>query len=96
MLIVLVNPGINNPGPSPLGEKVLNRNNLNIYFQNVQGLIPFGELNDNHPILDATKCLEVSSYLQEAEIDIAILNETWFKDSIAGSEFLHPDKCISF
>ena len=43
-------------------------------------------------MLDKTKCLEVSTNLSEAKIDIAILNETWFKNSIADSEFLHPDR----
>ena len=92
LLIVLVNPGIVNPGPSPIGDRVRSGNKLNVYFQNVQGLIPFGELNNAHPMLDTTKCLEVSTYLNVAKIDIAILNETWFKSSIADSEFLHPDR----
>ncbi|KAL5262702.1 hypothetical protein ACHWQZ_G008188 [Mnemiopsis leidyi] len=56
------------------------------------GLIPFGELNNSHPMIDTTKVLEVSTYLNEAKIDIAILNETWFKSSIVDSEFLHPDR----
>ena len=92
ILIVLVNPGIVNPGPPPLGASAGSGNNLNVYFQNVQGLIPFGELNNSHPMIDTTKVLEVSTYLNEAKIDIAILNETWFKSSIVDSEFLHPDR----
>ena len=91
-LIVLVNPGIVNPGPPSIGVSAGNGSKLNVYFQNVQGLIPFGELNNAHPMLDTTKCLELSTYLNEAKIDIAILNETWFKNSIADSEFLHPDR----
>ncbi|KAL5265026.1 hypothetical protein ACHWQZ_G005952 [Mnemiopsis leidyi] len=43
-------------------------------------------------MIDTTKVLEVSTYLNEAKIDIAILNETWFKSSIVDSEFLHPDR----
>ena len=92
ILIVLINPGIVNPGPPPLGASVGNGNILNVYFQNVQGLIPFGELNNSHPMIDTTKVLEVSTYLNEAKIDIAIINETWFKSSIADSEFLHPNR----
>ena len=92
ILIVFVNPGIVNPGPSHTDVRSGNSKDLNVYFQNVQGLIPFGELNSAHPTLDNTKCLEVSKYLSEAKIDIAILNETWFKNTIADSEFLHPDR----
>jgi hypothetical protein len=92
ILIVLINPGIVNPGPPPLEASVGNGNILNVYFQNVQGLIPFGELNNSHPMIDTTKVLEVSTYLNEAKIDIAIINETWFKSSIVDSEFLHPNR----
>ena len=89
VLVILVNPGIVNPGPPPSDVNV---GKLSIYFQNVHGLIPFGELNNAHPMLDTTKCLEISTYLREGKIDIAILNETWLKSSVADSEFLHPDK----
>ena len=83
-LITVVNPGIVNPGPVNPGPG----SNLKVYFQNVQGLIPFGELKNNHPMLDITKCLELSTYLKEYKIDIAILNETWLKKSILDSEIL--------
>ena len=92
ILIVFVNPGIVDPGPSHTDVRSGNSKDLNVYFQNVQGLVPFGELNSAHPMLDNTKCLEVSTYLSEAMIDIAILNETWFKNTITDSEFLHPDR----
>ena len=41
-LIVFVNPGIVNPGPSSVDVRSGNSKELNVYFQNVQGLIPFG------------------------------------------------------
>ena len=85
VLIILANPGIVNPGPSLMGD---NKDSINVYFQNVQGLIPFGELNSVHPMLDNSKCLEISTYLKESRIDIAIFNETWLKKSVMDSEFL--------
>ncbi len=85
VLIVLANPAIVNPGPACVGD---NTGSINVYFQNVQGLIPFGELNSAHPMLDSSKCLEISTYLKESRIDIAILNETWLKKSVVDSEFL--------
>ena len=91
VLVVITNPGIINPGP-PLSSNGGAGGNLSMYFQNVQGLIPFGELNNSHPMLDTTKCLEISTHLREAKIDIAVLNETWLKNSVADSEFLHPDR----
>ena len=83
MLIVIANPAIVNPGPG---------SNLSVYFQNVQGLIPFGELKNDHPMLDNTKCLELSTFLHESKTDIAVLNETWLKSTILDSEILPTDK----
>ena len=42
LLIAIVNPSMLNPGPSS--------SNLSVYYQNVQGLIPFSNLGDSHPI----------------------------------------------
>ena len=42
-LIVMCNPSIINPGP------VNNFGSLSIYYQNVQGLIPFSSLSDKNP-----------------------------------------------
>ena len=42
LLIVFINPGIVNPGPSSVDVRSGNSKELNVYFQNVQGLIPFG------------------------------------------------------
>ncbi len=90
VMIVLINPAIANPGPT--SPAVGSLSNLNVYFQNVHGLIPFGELANEHPMLDNTKCLEISTYMNHSKIDIAILNETWLKKSVMDSEFLHPNQ----
>ncbi|MCP4459354.1 MAG: hypothetical protein GY816_15235, partial [Cytophagales bacterium] len=84
LLIIIVNPGVVNPGPVNAGPG----SNLKVYFHNVHGLIPFGELKNDHPALDNTKCLELSTYLKESKIDIAVLNETWLKKSVSDSELL--------
>ncbi len=88
LLIIIVNPGMINPGPVSPGSG----SNLKVYFHNVQGLIPFGELKNDQPALDNTKCLELSTYLKESKIDIAVLNETWLKKSVSDSEFLLADQ----
>ena len=67
ILVTVANPSILNPGPG---------SSLSIYYQNVQGLIPFGQLKETNPILDTTKILEMSTYVLQNKIDIAILNET--------------------
>ena len=43
-------------------------------------------------MINTTKVIEVSTYLNEAKIDIAILYDTRLKSSIVDSEFLHPDR----
>ena len=53
LLIGIVNPSLLNPGPS----------NLEIYYQNVQGLIPFYELDKQQPKLDETKVCEINWYI---------------------------------
>ena len=45
LLIGIVNPSLLNPGPS----------SLNVCYQNVQGLIPFSQLDKSQPSLDKTK-----------------------------------------
>ena len=89
-MIVMINPTIVNPGPS--GPVSRSLSNLNIYYQNVHGLIPFGELANEHPMLDNAKRLEISTYMNHSKTDIAILNENWLKKSVQDSEFLHPDQ----
>ena len=75
-LIVVCNPSIINPGPwQP-----------SIIYQNVQGLIPFGELDKPNPTLNLEKILELQSYVNINKPDIVILNETWLKKSISDNE----------
>ena len=81
LLIVMCNPSIINPGPwQPT-----------IFYQNVQGLIPFGELNNPNPSLNMEKILELQSYANLNRPDVIILNETWLKKSIADENIL-PSK----
>jgi len=78
LLITIVNPGLLNPGP----------NSLSVFYQNVQGLIPFSALSDTHPSLNINKILELQSYLNMNQPDIVVLNETWLKKSILDNEIL--------
>jgi hypothetical protein len=77
-LITIVNPGLLNPGPKE----------LSVYYQNVQGLIPFSALSDTHPKLNINKILELQAYLNINMPDIVVLNETWLKKSILDNEIL--------
>ena len=72
--------------PVPGNENVNNLNSdanyvicdkLSIYYQNVQGLIPFTGLNKTHPNLDNTKLSELHAYVYDKRLDIIILKETW-------------------
>ena len=76
-LIVVTNPGILNPGPLY---------SLKVVSFNCQGLIPFSQLNSEHPTLDVTKLHEMNQYLVSNKPDIFMLNETWLKKSIKESE----------
>ena len=79
-LVIMVNPSLLNPGPQ----------HLCVAYQNVQGLIPFGQLSSNHPILDRGKISELQSFASTSKPDIIALNETWLKKSISNNEIL-PD-----
>ena len=59
---------------------------ISVYYQNVQGLIPFGNLSAKHPILDTTKISELNAYVYKFNPDVIILNETWIQPSILYSE----------
>ena len=83
VLIVLVNPSILNPGPRSL-------NSISITSFNVQGLIPFSQLSEDHPTLDVCKLHELNYYLNDSKPDILMLNETWLKRSVLSSE-IFPD-----
>lgn len=69
-LIVICNPSIVNPGPD------MNANSLSIYYQNVQGLIPFSYLADKNPKFEDTKICELQNFIFTSLPDIIILNET--------------------
>ena len=79
-LIVVVNPTIVNPGPNKACP------NISVYFQNVQGLIPFTELGKPFPKLDNTKLFELQAYVFHNNIDIVILNESWLTNDILNNE----------
>ena len=78
ILITIVNPSLLNPGPRQ----------ISVYYQNVQGLIPFSALSDPHPILNTNKVLELQAYVNINKPDIVVLNETWLKKSILDNEIL--------
>ena len=81
--MVAVNSSLKYPGPANDNANNLNGNanyvicdKLSIYYQNVQGLITFTELNKTHPNLDNTKLGELHAYVYNKRPDIIILNET--------------------
>ena len=80
LLIIVVNPSLLNPGPQ----------HLSVAYQNVQGLIPFGQLSSSHPTLDRCKISELQFFATNSRPEIIVLNETWLKKSISNNEIL-PD-----
>ena len=82
ILFFIIYPGVSNPGPVPRDSS----KNLPVFYQNVQGLIPFSSLPDPHPNLDRTKIFELQAYISKNKADIVILNETWLKPTILNSE----------
>ena len=80
-ILVLSIPDLKNPGPC-------NNNHMSVFYQNVQGLIPFSQLNNPNPMLDQTKYMEIHACIYEQEPDIIILNETWLKPSIEDNEII--------
>ena len=79
LFLAIVNPSIVNPGPN---------RSLSIFYCNVQGLIPFGELSNDNPNLHHTKIHELNCHLYNKKPDIVIYNETWLKGSIHDNEVL--------
>ena len=64
-LLFIVYPGISNPGPQSHIKVTHNKNkSISVFYQNVQGLIPFGNLTEPHPNLDNTKIYELHAYIQ--------------------------------
>ena len=80
LLIGISNPSILNPGP-----------NLKVFHQNVQGLIPFSELDKSQPRLNEEKIRELNTYININKPDIVVLNETWLKKSILDREVIEND-----
>ena len=78
LMIAIINTSLLNPGPE----------NLKVYYQNVQGLIPFSNLSDQHPHLDRTKILELNLHIHTNKPDVILLNETWLKKSIKDHEVI--------
>ena len=72
-LIIISNCSLLNPGP-------IDPKTLNVYYQNVQGLITFSTLGSADPMLNMTKLLELNSFITTHQPDVIVLNETWLKD----------------
>ena len=84
LLIAICNPNMKNPGPQI-------ENNYSVFYCNVQGLIPFGELASENPMLNISKIHELNHLLSSKKPDIVIYNETWLKGSIHDSEVIPTD-----
>ena len=82
-LIIKIYPPIKNPGPNSNFK-----NELTVYYQNVQGLIPFGQLRKEHPVFNDAKLIELRHFVESRAPDIVVLNETWLKESVNNSEIL--------
>ena len=91
IFIFICNPSISNPGPDS-SHQYKASSALSIFYQNIQGLIPFSNLREDHPQLDNNKILELHAYIYKHNPDIIVLNETWLKPSILDSEIFPPDK----
>ena len=68
VLLVMCNPGIQNPGPSK---------HFSVLYQNVRGFVPFSGLGERIMPLDSDKVLDFQGYVYQTKPDIVILNETW-------------------
>ena len=76
LMIAIINTSLLNPGPQ----------NLKVFFQNVQGFVPFSSLKNTNPVLDQAKLFELKTYMHNEKPDLVILNETWLKKSILNGE----------
>ena len=81
-LIFISNTSMLNPGPT---------NTVSVFYQNIQGLIPFSNLADNCPNLDVTKVAELQCSINLNKPDIIILNETWLISSILDTEIFSTE-----
>ena len=93
IFLFICNPSICNPGPDT-SVQFKTSSGLSVFYQNVQGLIPFSNLAEDHPQLDYNKIFELNAYINSHIPDIIILNETWLKPSILDSEIFPPDKYV--
>ena len=84
LLIAMCNPSMKNPGPQTI-------QNLSVFYCNVQGLIPFGELASENPMLNISKLHELNHLISDQKPDIIIYNETWLKGSILDNEVIPTD-----
>lgn len=85
LLIAIVNPSLLNPGPGGIIR------NCSVFYLNVRGLIPWGELNNTHPLLHKTKLHDLNTHIEHSKPDIVIYNETWLKPSISDNEVISTD-----
>ena len=91
IILFICNPSISNPGPNSSCQSKTSTD-LSVFYQNVQGLIPFSNLAQDHPQLDNNKIFELNAYINKHNPDIIILNETSLNPSILDSEIFPPDK----
>ena len=91
IFLFICNPTICNPGPIS-SPQFKTSSDLSIFYQNVQGLIPFSNLAQDHPKLDNNKIFELNAYINSHNPEVIIINETWLKPSILDSEIFPPDK----
>ena len=68
LLISIVNSSLKNPGHS--SNTINEAHGLSIFYQNVQGLIPFTDLNKNHPKLDGHKISRTARLYSRKKIQI--------------------------
>ena len=95
ILLFKCNPSICNPGPDT-SVQFKTSSGLSVFYQNVQGLIPFSNLAEDHPQLDNNKIFELNAYINSHIPDIIILNEMWLKPSILDSEIFPSDKYVTY
>ena len=91
IFIFICNPSISNPGPDS-SHQCKSSSSLSVFYRNIQGLIPFSNLGEDHPQLDNNKIFELHAYIYKHIPDIIVLNETWLKPFILDSEIFPPDK----
>ena len=84
-LIVISNCSLLNPGPNSIQSGA---DSVSVYYQNINGLLTFSTLGQEHPSLNITKHTEFQSYIITYNPDIIILNETWLKPRILDNEIL--------